>query len=342
MSMDADVFTTRLDWVAAALSVPDEPAWRLEEQGYQAALEHDVESQFAISNGFLGVRGSLEQSTVASRPRTFIAGFFDTLPSDPPIPALVHGPDWLRFDLIVAGERLALERGETLAHGRTLDLRRGVLIGDWRQRDSAGRIVHLEVEQPAPITLEAWFEPPAAGLFLEQADPTLQIWRAAHEPKQLAIASSMALWLGDQRIRPASGDGGRQVWSWHATPDQPAIFVRIVTFARGDVEDDVRATAYAALRRARRNGLRRLLAEHTNAWAERWQASDIVVGGDEAAQRALHFALYHLIGAANPDDSSTSIGARALTGDGYLGHVFWDTEIFLLPYYIYTWPAAAR
>ena len=67
MSMDAGGFTTRLDWVAAALSVPDEPAWRLEEQGYQAALEHDVESQFAISNGFLGVRASLEQTMVANR-----------------------------------------------------------------------------------------------------------------------------------------------------------------------------------------------------------------------------------------------------------------------------------
>src|SRR6266498_5921277 len=115
MSMDAGGFTTRLDWVAAALSVPDEPAWRLEEQGYQAALEHDVESQFAISNGFLGVRASLEQPTIASRPRTFIAGLFDTLPSDPPLPRLVPGPDWLRLQVLVQGEPLALQAGQTLA-----------------------------------------------------------------------------------------------------------------------------------------------------------------------------------------------------------------------------------
>ena len=49
-----------------------------------------------------------------------------------------------------------------------------------------------------------------------------------------------------------------------------------------------------------------------------------------------------LISAANPDDERVSIGARALTGDAYLGHVFWDTEIFLLPFYTLTWPAAAR
>jgi trehalose/maltose hydrolase-like predicted phosphorylase len=66
------------------------------------------------------------------------------------------------------------------------------------------------------------------------------------------------------------------------------------------------------------------------------------VDGDEAAQKALRFAIYHMNSAANPDDEHVSIGARGLTGDGYSGHVFWDTDIFLLPFYIFTWPEAAR
>ena len=56
----------------------------------------------------------------------------------------------------------------------------------------------------------------------------------------------------------------------------------------------------------------------------------------------MRFAIYHLNSAANPGDERVSIGARALTGDDYHGHVFWDTEIFLLPFYILTWPEAAR
>ncbi|HEV2457930.1 MAG TPA: glycosyl hydrolase family 65 protein, partial [Ktedonobacterales bacterium] len=75
---------------------------------------------------------------------------------------------------------------------------------------------------------------------------------------------------------------------------------------------------------------------------QRWTASDILVEGDEGAQRALRFATYHMISAANPDDDRVSIGARALTGDEYHGHVFWDTDLFLLPFYAYTWPEAAR
>ena len=64
--------------------------------------------------------------------------------------------------------------------------------------------------------------------------------------------------------------------------------------------------------------------------------------GTTPSERALRFAMYHLNSAANPADEQVSIGARALTGDGYLGHVFWDTEIYVLPFYIATWPEAAR
>src|SRR5581483_7662438 len=66
------------------------------------------------------------------------------------------------------------------------------------------------------------------------------------------------------------------------------------------------------------------------------------VDGDEEAQCALRFAIYHLVSAANPADERVSIGARALTGDAYKGHVFWDTEIYMLPFYTFTDPAAAR
>ena len=68
----------------------------------------------------------------------------------------------------------------------------------------------------------------------------------------------------------------------------------------------------------------------------------MAVEGDPAAQQALRFAVYHLSSAANPADERVSIGARALTGDDYHGHVFWDTEIFLLPFFTLTWPEAAR
>src|SRR6202008_283681 len=120
-------------------------------------------------------------------------------------------------------------------------------------------------------------------------------------------------------------------------------FDRLVAAARADsLEDDPGPHAVAALARSRALGWRALLAEPEPAWAARWAASDIVIDGDDIIQRAVRFAVYHLTSTANPEDDRVSIGARALTGDAYIGHVFWDTEIYLLPFYTAVWPKAAR
>jgi len=101
-------------------------------------------------------------------------------------------------------------------------------------------------------------------------------------------------------------------------------------------------SAVAALARSRSLGWRAVLAAHEAAWTARWTVSDVLIEGDDESQQALRFALYHLTSTANPDDERVSIGARALTGDAYFGHVFWDTEIYLLPFYTAVWPEVAR
>src|SRR5699024_6389458 len=84
------------------------------------------------------------------------------------------------------------------------------------------------------------------------------------------------------------------------------------------------------------------LAEHRRHWAERWHAAGIDITGDLAAQRAIRFASHHLLSVVNPEDERVSIGAHALSGKAYRGHVLWDTEIYMLPFFIFTWPSAAR
>src|SRR5690606_35243704 len=90
------------------------------------------------------------------------------------------------------------------------------------------------------------------------------------------------------------------------------------------------------------NRLTEIIADHQRAWQIRWHASDVRIEGAPEDQRALRFAAYHLLSCANPDDERVSIGARGLSGPGYKGHVLWDTEIFMLPFFTLTWPEAAR
>lgn len=125
-------------------------------------------------------------------------------------------------------------------------------------------------------------------------------------------------------------------------PPQQALHCQMIAVAREDEDGDPDREARAASRWLRASDVLALLEKHARAWERRWAASDVVIEGDPAAQEAMRFALYHLIAAANPHDERVSIPARALTGDAYMGHVFWDTEIFLLPFYTFTWPEAAR
>ncbi len=81
---------------------------------------------------------------------------------------------------------------------------------------------------------------------------------------------------------------------------------------------------------------------HQRVWQQKWEESAINIVGDAKANHALKFNIYHLLICANEQDYKANIGAKSLSGEGYKGHVFWDTEIFLLPFYIFTQPETAK
>lgn len=98
-----------------------------------------------------------------------------------------------------------------------------------------------------------------------------------------------------------------------------------------------------ALQHAYEKGYAALLCESAKVWEDYWKESDIIIEGDaDFDQLAVRFALYHLNIMVKHDDNRVGIGAKALTGEGYKGHSFWDTEMFILPYYTFTKPGTAR
>lgn len=86
-----------------------------------------------------------------------------------------------------------------------------------------------------------------------------------------------------------------------------------------------------------------LLDESAAAWDKRWSKCDIVIDGDTPKDTLkTRLGLYHSIIMCPAHDDRVSIAAKGLTGPGYAGHVFWDCELFNLPFFIYTDPDAAR
>jgi len=80
-----------------------------------------------------------------------------------------------------------------------------------------------------------------------------------------------------------------------------------------------------------------------DSWANLWQERDIAITGNaDADVLAYRFAVYHLIIMAPLHDNRMNIGAKGLSGKGYFGHTFWDTEVYMLPYFVWNDPKGAR
>lgn len=85
-----------------------------------------------------------------------------------------------------------------------------------------------------------------------------------------------------------------------------------------------------------------LYDKHAEVWKIKWNISDIKLSGDDEAQLAIRFSIYHLLRSNAENDPRISICAKGYSGEAYFGHAFWDTEIYLLPFFLYTNPEAAK
>lgn len=116
--------------------------------------------------------------------------------------------------------------------------------------------------------------------------------------------------------------------------------------AEGKTAADLQSVGLNACEELEALGYKNIREESAAQWEnEVWSQAPIQIEGAPGAdldQFAVRFAQYHMRVMVPAHDNRMNIGAKGLSGEGYKGHCFWDTEIFLLPYYIFTVPETAR
>jgi beta-phosphoglucomutase family hydrolase len=353
-------------------------AWQVEQEGFDAAREHGMESLFTVGNGYLGVRGALDTPLPGAHGDLFIAGVYDRKSPGRPYSELafigddradhahselVSLPFPFRLHLAVDGVALDPAGPRCRTHRRTLDLRHGILHGyadydtevDRRVVVRARRCASLAdlhlvlqevtislVNHSGTIELDGSLDDPdlpgnhphLTPRNVNGADPALEIKRFTTRASGVEICMVARTML-------EGTDGSAVRWRVPGAIGRTLTFRRYVAiFTSADVTDPM-AAATRHVEGLRWDAFDEALAAHVARWEAVWQRADVRVPGSPATEQALRFNTYHLISAADRDPR-VSVGARALTGRAYEGHVFWDVEIFKLPFYLYTFPDLAR
>ncbi|MEE8392120.1 MAG: beta-phosphoglucomutase, partial [Anaerolineae bacterium] len=125
-------------------------------------------------------------------------------------------------------------------------------------------------------------------------------------------------------------------------PGEQITADKLIALVTSRETTDVRQAVLSKLEEAVSHGYDDLRAANDAAWETEWETCNVTIEGDDKADLALRYSLFQLLIAAPRHDDRVSIPAKTLSGFGYRGHVFWDTEIFIVPFFTYTRPEIAR
>ena len=345
--------------------------WQIEADG---PLRDDfLESVFFCGSGRMGVRG---YAAGDPRPRPvqqgmFVAGMFDEI--KPGITDIIHLPTPVWHKLTVNGE--ACPPGGS-AH-RTLDLSAGLLRLTYPLNAPGGTLrvteerffdperpallsqrLMVESDTPQPVRLESGIfsascNCPVPDDQVKENTETVQLmeelppdrgparivgrWRSRTTRLELRQEMTFAVTGGHitgSFCRPGQALG--LCIEGTPSPGAPLVVEKCTAvFTSRDKDPRIAPPPPGA-------GWEPLLADARRHWAKRWETMDIRVEGDEPVQTALRYTAYQLAASCSGRDDTVSIGARGLTHARYKGCYFWDTDLFMMPFFLLTDPASAR
>ena len=344
--------------------------WKITQDRFEPNRQHHQETVFTSGNGYLCSRGAVEEGYPGDSRATFLHGVFDRAPIV--FTELANAPDWLPLVVLLNGERFSLASGTVEVFERSLDLRSGVLTRTVRWQSPAGHRATIQFQRfasladPHNLLIRCRITPEFNGRIEFRAalngsmdNQGLAHWEWLGQAQDGDVvylhsrtrSSHIQIGMG-MRFFSVLGQQTREVEFWDvdnhpmlalemaAEAGQALVVDKLVTiYTTRDVSDPVNA----AVEQVRRiPDWSAALEANNQVWAQEWERTDVIIEGDDEAQISVRFNLFQMLIAAPRHDDRVNIGAKTLSGFGYRGHSFWDTEIFMLPLFTYTAPHIAR
>ncbi|MET0975657.1 MAG: glycosyl hydrolase family 65 protein [Leifsonia sp.] len=380
--------------------------WALIESQFDAADMGRTETIFTVGNGYLGLRGNVEEGRDGHVHGTFVNGFHETWPIRHAEEAygfarvgqtIVNAPDAKIIRLYVDDEPLVLTEADLLTYERRLDFASGVLERSLIWRTPAGKRVlitsrrlvsftdrHLAVvtyevtllDEDASITISSQilnrqdgldeyrskvpgaaesFDPRKGDVFQdrvlqprirrESGDRLMLGYRTTNSGMSIAVAADHEIATIDQYSATTTLDDdlAKRIYRIHAKVGNRVRLTKFISYHTAstvpvrELADRCDRTLDSALEL----GAAEIFAAQGRWLAAYWERTDVVVKDQPAIQQAVRWNLFQLAQASARTDGG-GVAAKGVSGTGYGGHYFWDSEIYVLPALTYTSPVVAR
>jgi kojibiose phosphorylase/nigerose phosphorylase len=342
--------------------------WFLEEKGFDLDRAISQGNKFLTGNGYMGIRGTLEEFEKKQLVAINLAGIYDRAGEGWREP--LNAPNGLYTVLHVDGETYRLPEKSPIAHTLYLDYRKALFTRKTTWQTAKGKVTieterfasleepHLlvmkyciltefcaDIELVTGIDADVWDinGPHYAQIALSEEGSFIKAIGTTSENHekvcviegcQTDFVKENKLGIGEKRILrnlAFTAEAGKrfEVTKW------------IGIYTSKDAKD-FEEQAKVLVSQCMEQGYGASKDLHIQQWEERWRVSEVIIEGDDVAMEALNYSLYHLQAIAPRHTESLSIAARGLSGQTYKGAVFWDTEMFMLDFFLYTEPCIAR
>ncbi len=335
---------------------------------------NDIDRQgnkLLVGNGYIGYRGTLEEFNKENKTATIVSGLYDKVGDQWREP--INLPNGCLVQVFHQGELLHALTSRVTDHSQSLDMQQAIHQRETTFETADGTQItihsrrfaslarrHLicmeysiranrecEVDIHTGIDGDVWDinGPHLREVSAMQADDIISVSAVTHENAvPLAVSEAIRFFSSEQAVgQERSVEESRAIRRLNKVNIQNGFtFHKFISHCTGLDSKDPLDESRSMCRELVESGFDHLLVEHTALWSERWANCDIQIDGDAPAQQALRFSMYHLLAIAPIHTETVSIPARGLSGQVYKGGIFWDTEIFMLPFFTHVFPPIAR
>ena len=294
---------------------------------------------------------------------------------------ILNCPDVLATEIMIEGQRLNMLSNNVQKYKRVLNLKEGVLTRDILWMDDKGRKTQISISRitsmdnehivairyvlkplnyTGEISLnfslngnvsneglkeEHWQEiqkgtnSKSIYLLLKTKYSNFILCNAM----DIKFSSSSGKLIPKTKLK-RNGKSISRIFEFQAQEQEEYVFEKIayVYHSRNKKWTEVKEKTISELKKQASKGFPGLLESHKKVWTKFWENNDIVIEGDTASQQGIRYSLFQLYQTYRGKDTRTSIGAKALSGEAYHGYCFWETELYMLPFFLYTNPVIAK